>query len=48
MFLLLITNVPIEVTVFMFYSDDITIEVKKGLVTRHKNYFFFYDIVLIT
>ena len=38
MFLLLITlNVPIEVMVFIFYSDEITIDVKTGLVTRHKN-----------
>ena len=31
------SNVPIEVKVFMFvYSDEITIDVKTGLVTRHK------------
>jgi hypothetical protein len=30
-------NVPIEVMVFIFYSDEITIDVKTGLVTRHKN-----------
>jgi hypothetical protein len=33
MFLLLITlNVPIEVMVFIIYSDEITIDVKTGLV----------------
>ena len=31
------SNVPIEVTVFIFYSDEIAIDVKTGLVTRHKN-----------
>jgi len=31
------SNVPIEVMVFIFYSDEITIDVKTGLVTRHKN-----------
>jgi hypothetical protein len=31
------SNVPIEVMVFMFYSDEIAIDVKTGLVTRHKN-----------
>jgi len=40
-------NVPIEVMVFIFYSDEISIDVKTGLVTRHKNYFF-YNIVMIT
>ena len=30
------SNVPIEVMVFIFYSDEITIDVKTGLVTRHK------------
>ena len=30
-------NVPIEVMVFIFYSDEIAIDVKTGLVTRHKN-----------
>jgi hypothetical protein len=31
------SNVPIEVMIFIFYSDEITIDVKTGLVTRHKN-----------
>jgi hypothetical protein len=31
------SNVPIEVIVIMFYSDEITIDVKTGPVTRHKN-----------
>jgi hypothetical protein len=31
------SNVPIEVMVFMFYSDEIAIDVETGLVTRHKN-----------
>jgi hypothetical protein len=31
------SNVPIEVMVFIFYSDEITVDVKTGLVTRHKN-----------
>jgi len=31
------SHVPIEVMVFKFYSDEIAIEVKTGLVTRHKN-----------
>ena len=31
------SNVPIEVMVFYFYSDEIAIDVKTGLVTRHKN-----------
>ena len=30
-------NVPIEVMVFIFFSDEITIDVKTGLTTRHKN-----------
>jgi hypothetical protein len=29
--------VPIEVMVFMFYSDQVSIHVKPGLTTRHKN-----------
>ena len=29
--------VPIEIMVFKFYSDEIAIDVKTGLVTRHKN-----------
>ena len=33
-------NVPIEVMIFILYSDEISIDVKTGLVTRHKNYFF--------
>jgi len=28
------SNVPIEVMVFIFYSDEIAIDVKTGLVTR--------------
>ena len=36
---------PDEVMVFIFYSDEISIDVKTGLVTRHKNYFF-YNIVI--
>jgi hypothetical protein len=31
------SNVPIEVMVFIFYSDEIAFDVKTGLVTRHKN-----------
>ena len=31
------SNVPVEVMVFVFYSDEISIDVKAGLVTRHKN-----------
>ncbi len=31
------SNVPIEVMAFIFYSDEITIDIKTGLVTRHKN-----------
>jgi hypothetical protein len=31
------SNVPIEVMEFIFYSHEITIDVKTGLVTRHKN-----------
>jgi hypothetical protein len=31
------SNVPIEVMVFIFYSDEIATDVKTGLVTRHKN-----------
>jgi hypothetical protein len=30
-------NVPIEVMIFVFYSDEIAIDVKTGLVTRHEN-----------
>jgi len=30
-------NVPVEVMVFIFYSDEIAIDVQTGLVTRHKN-----------
>ena len=32
--------------VFIFYSDEISIDVKTGLVTRHKNLIFFYNIVI--
>ena len=31
------SDVPVEVMVFIFYSDEIAIDVKTGLVTRHKN-----------
>ena len=31
------SNVPVEVMVFIFYSDEIAIDVKTGLVTRHRN-----------
>ena len=31
------SNVPIEVMVFIFYSDEVTINVKTGLVLRHNN-----------
>jgi hypothetical protein len=31
------SNVPIEVKVFLFYSDEIAIDVKTGLVARQKN-----------
>jgi hypothetical protein len=31
------SNVPIEVMIFIFYSDEIAINVETGLVTRHKN-----------
>ena len=31
------SNVPIEVMLFIFYSDEISIDVKTNLVTRHKN-----------
>ena len=31
------SNVLIEVIVFIFSSDEIAIDVKTGLVTRHKN-----------
>ena len=30
-------NVPIEVMVFIIYSDEIATDVKTGFVTRHKN-----------
>jgi hypothetical protein len=33
-------NVPVEAMIFIFYSDEIAIDVidvKTGLVTRHKN-----------
>ena len=30
-------NVPLEVMIFIFYSNEIAIDVKTGLVTRHKN-----------
>jgi hypothetical protein len=29
--------VPVEVMVFIFYSDEVTMNVTNGLVTRHKN-----------
>jgi hypothetical protein len=31
------SNVSIEVMIFIFYSEEISIDVKTGLVTRHKN-----------
>jgi hypothetical protein len=31
------SNVPIEAMIFIFYSDEIAIDVTTGLVTRHKN-----------
>ena len=31
------SNVPIEVMIFIFDSDEITLDAKTGLVTRHKN-----------
>jgi hypothetical protein len=31
------SNVPIEVMIFKFCSDEIAIDVKTGLVTRHKD-----------
>ena len=31
------SNVPVEIMVFIFYSDEVTINVTNGLVTRHKN-----------
>ena len=31
------SNVPNEVMDFIFYSEEIAIDVKTGLVTRHKN-----------
>jgi hypothetical protein len=31
------SNVPIEVMISIFYSDEIAIDVKTGLVPRHEN-----------
>jgi len=31
------SNVPVEVMIFIVYSDEITIDVTTGFVTRHKN-----------
>ena len=31
------SNVPVEIMVFIFYSDEVTMDVTTGLVTRHKN-----------
>ena len=31
------SNVPVEVMIFIFDSDEITLDAKTGLVTRHKN-----------
>ena len=31
------SNVPIEAMIFIFYSDEIALDVTTGLVTRHKN-----------
>ena len=41
------SNVPVEVMVFIFYSDEITIDVKTGLVTRHKNSII-YNIIMLS
>jgi hypothetical protein len=40
------SDFPIEVMVFLFYSDEIAIDVQTGLVARHKNCFFFNNIVI--
>ena len=37
------SNVPIDVIIFTFYSDQLTIDVETGIVTK----FFFYNIVMI-
>jgi hypothetical protein len=37
------SNVPIDVIIFTFYSDQFTIDVETGIVTK---YFFFYNIVI--
>ena len=42
------SNVPIEVMVFIFHSDEIAIDVQTGLVTRHKTEINFCNIVMIT
>lgn len=31
------SNVPVEIMVFIFYSDEVTIDVTTGLITRNKN-----------
>ena len=31
------SNVPVEIMVFIFYSDEVTIDVKTGFVLRHNN-----------
>ena len=41
------SNVPIEEMIFIFYSDEITIDVKTGLVTRHKNSII-YNIIMLS
>jgi hypothetical protein len=47
MFLLLITlNVPIEVMVFIIYSDEITIDVKTGLVLDIRTKYSLFNIII--
>ena len=43
------SNVPVAVMVFIFYSDEIAIDVKTGIVTRHKtkNLKYYYTIIII-
>ena len=42
------SNVPLEVMVFIFYSDEITIDGETVLVTRHKKQIIFDNIVMTT
>ena len=37
------SNVPIDVITFTFYSDQLTIDVETGIVTK---YIFFYNIII--